>query len=183
VLSICIATGASLTKEDVNYCKGKGKVYVINNAYRLAPWADVLYACDAAFWDCYRPEFAGEKWTLDATAAHKYDLNLIGMLNGSPFSNRKDAVVTGGNSGFQALNLAVIQGATKVILLGYDMQLTNGKKHYFGNHPADLDKDSNYKNWIQNFKKAAPHIPVPVINCTRQTALDCFEKKALEDVI
>ena len=60
---VCIGSGPSLTAEDVDYCRGRAKVIAINNAYQLAPWSDVLYACDGAWWDWHQgaPDFGGIK--------------------------------------------------------------------------------------------------------------------------
>ena len=109
MLAICIASGPSLTQEDVDYCRGKGKVYAVNNVYTLAPWADVLYACDQAWWDEHNgvPDFAGQKWTIDRIAAKNYGLNRIGIANGSHWSNIPGEIALGMNSGFQALKDAL----------------------------------------------------------------------------
>lgn len=180
--AICIASGPSLTQEDVDYCRGKGRVYVVNDTYRLAPWADVLYACDKAWWDHHEgTEFQGEKWTVNYTASRRWDLNRIGLVGGA-WSNNPDAVASGANSGFQALNLAVIQGAARVILLGYDFG-ADEKKHWFGDHPDPLKKNSDYAQWIKCMNRAAPKIPVPVINCSRRSAIECFPKHDLREVL
>lgn len=50
---VCVASGESLTRADVNYCRGKARVLAINDNYRIAPWADWLYACDGRWWDVY----------------------------------------------------------------------------------------------------------------------------------
>ena len=42
-----LATGPSLTPDQAEYAKGKARVIAVNDAWRLAPWADILYACDA----------------------------------------------------------------------------------------------------------------------------------------
>lgn len=183
--AICIASGPSLVPEDVDYCRGKGRVYVVNDCHKLAPWADVLYACDKAWWEYYNgvPEFKGEKWTLNFEAAKMYGLKHIGLC-GDDWSDNPEAIATGRNSGFQALNLAVNQGASRVILLGYDMGFKD-KRHWFGDHPnhGNLNRDSNYKEWIKCFNRAAPRIPVEVINCSRESALTCFPRSDLRDVI
>lgn len=185
--AICIASGPSLTQADVDYCRGKGKVYVVNDCYKLAPWADVLYACDYEWWKHHNgvPDFQGEKWTISHPAWAEYKLNLVGNLPAtSPWSDRPGHIATGRNSGFQALNLAVLQGAERVILLGYDMGLADdGKRHWFGEHPGQLKKQSDYARWIECFRLASRFIPVPVINCTRRTALDCFPLARLEDTL
>jgi hypothetical protein len=182
--AVCIASGPSLTQEDVNYCRGKAKVYVVNDCYKLAPWADVLYACDLEWWNHHKgvPDFKGEKWTLTQAAAKKYSLNFINVLFNTTWSFSSDFVASGGNSGFQCLNLAVNQGAERVILLGYDMK-SGIKKHWFGDHPGALNRGSNYTSWIKHFVRATEFIPANVINCTRDTALHCFPRKNLRDVL
>jgi len=183
--AVCIASGPSLTQEDVDYCRGKGKVYAVNDVHRLAPWADVLYAGDGSWWDHHAgvPEFAGEKWTVDRGAARRYGLKRIGIASGVPWSNFPGEIATGRNSGFQALNLAVLQGASSVVLLGYDMGGVEGRRHFFGEHPGKLNRGMNFPEWIKRFNRAAPHIKVPVVNCSRETALTCFPRKSLREVL
>jgi hypothetical protein len=48
---VCIASGPSLTREDVDACRGAaGVVLAVNDTITYAPWADVLYACDRRWW-------------------------------------------------------------------------------------------------------------------------------------
>lgn len=184
---ICIASGPSLTQEDVDYCRGKGKVYVVNDVYKIAPWADILYACDKSWWDHHNgaPDFKGEKWTLTDTAAKAYNLNWINCIFGRDWSNDPNFIAGGGNSGFQCLNLAVIQNpGAEFFLLGYDMQARDqNKKHFFGNHPKGLDRGSNYTGWVKNFIRASAQINEKVVNCTVDTAVPCFERKPLREAL
>jgi hypothetical protein len=184
--TICIASGPSLTAEDVEYCKGKGRVYIVSDVYKLAPWADALYSCDYEWWKYHQgvPEFTGQKYTINVKAAEEFKINKVCTLEKEPWSKEQNRIVTGGNSGFQCMNLADIHGAERIILLGYDMQFgENRKRHFFGEHPKALNRNSNYKGWVENFKKAAPHIKAKVINCSRNTAIDCFEKNIITNVI
>jgi hypothetical protein len=188
MLSICIASGCSLTKDDVDYCKGKGRVYVVSDNHRLAPWADVLYSCDAQWWDFHlgAPKFIGEKWCLEEESAKRWGLNHIKQSK-EIVSFTLGEIGTGGNSGYQAINLAVLQGAKKIILLGYDMKLGEHKRsHWFGEHPAKLTRSSRHDEWVNKFNLAAPFYKeagIEIINCTKDTALECFERKDLRDVI
>lgn len=187
--AVIAASGPSLTKADLDFCKGKAKLYAVNDVYLLAPWADVLYGCDLEWWDHHFKNaalrnFEGEKWTINRTAATKFGLNYIPGVTNKKFSNDPSYIATGGNSGFQAFNLAFLQGAERIVLLGFDMKLAEHKqRHFFGNHPGKMNKNSNYKDWISKFKKAMPFISIPVINCTRSTALDCFPLEKLENVL
>ena len=182
--TICIASGESLTQKDVDYCKGKGEVYVVSDVYKLAPWADVLYSADEQWWDYHEgaQSFKGEKWTCSLPASQKYDLNYIKYNAQAIWSYDDDVIATGGNSGFQCLNLAELHGADRIILLGYDMGYTH-KKHFFGEHPARISTNSNYDDWLRRLKKAKPFIKAEVINCTVSSRIDFFEKANLRDVI
>jgi len=84
------------------------------------------------------------------------------------------------------MNLAYLLGASKIILLGMDMQKTNGESHWHGEHPGDLNRHSPYSKWVKNFDALARDLydaGVDVVNATRTTALNCFKKVNLEDVL
>ena len=183
----CIASGQSLTREDCERCR-ELRVIVVNDAYRLAPWADVLYAADGPWWDHKRgvPEFDGIKVTCTVEAAKRWGLKHVAVRNtqgGLPYrgvSLDPSFLVSGGNSGFQAFNLAVLFGAKRIVLLGYDMRGT----HFFGEHPSPLRKTQSFEKWIARFSTVPAMLKgVEVINCTRETALKCFPMARLEEVL
>jgi len=84
----------------------------------------------------------------------------------------------GGNSGYQAINLAYILGAKTILLLGFDMF----GSHFFGDHPDKLNVNSPYKHFIKGFESINQK-KVEIINCTRQTALNCFPLKFIDNVL
>lgn len=93
---------------------------------------------------------------------------------------------TGGNSGYQVLNLLYFLGAKKIILLGYDMKMKGNLSHWHGDHPNELNRFSNYKDWCQKFNQLAQDLKdegVKVINATRETALNCFDRLSLEEAL
>ena len=93
---------------------------------------------------------------------------------------RPTGVKTGRNSGYQALNIAVHLGASRVLLLGYDMH----GDHFFGSHP---DKSRPpfalcLKLWptiVAPLKKAG----VEVVNCTPNSALTIFPQMPLREAL
>src|SRR5690606_10038786 len=114
------ASGPSLTRADCEKAQewaqeeGRG-VIVVNTSFRVAPWADVLYAMDLAWWKTYWPEvmrvFRGER-----IAPFK-----------SPYA-RKIRFDGARNSGASAIALAAYAGARRIILIGYDCQYTGGRR-------------------------------------------------------
>jgi hypothetical protein len=88
-----------------------------------------------------------------------------------------------GNSGAACISLAISGGASRVVLLGYDCQVTNGLKHWHGDHPKGLGNAGMIHKWHKRFAELADKYPNKVFNATRETALTCFERVKLEDEI
>ena len=188
--AVCIAGGASLTQDQVDLCKGH-KVIAINDAYKLAPWADILYACDSQWWGWHNgvPTFRGYKLThqQDAVNLQTYPgIDYIMSDGKSGFSGRQDRIRHGSNGGYQALHIALSMGASRIILLGYDMHANTGKSHWFGEHPTGKQRDSRYAEWIKEFSAleiVGRQRGQEIINCTPNSALDCFIKRKLGEVL
>jgi len=99
-------------------------------------------------------------------------------------SAERNALATGGNSGHQALNLAVLAGATRIALLGYDMGHAGGRTHWHSGHPGRTDEAA-----FQRFRAAAATTVAPlaalgveVINCSGGM-LECFPRAPIESVL
>lgn len=183
------ASGPSMNRDDAEYCRGKARTIAINTTFQLALWADVLYGCDLEWWNSVSgaPDFTGEKWTVNRKAADKWKLNFIQGRGGNGLSLEDGMIHHGSNSGFQAMNLAVLWGAKKIVMLGFDMKPSaDGLRHWHGEHPQGVRRRSDYQVFAKFFELAAPQfkeIGVKVINATRDTALSCFETATLESVI
>jgi hypothetical protein len=96
-------------------------------------------------------------------------------------SERDGVLHAGRNSGYQAINLAYLMGATRIGLLGYDMQ---GGGHFFGRHPKSLRQNSDYSVFRAAFRTIQPHeYGIEIWNCTRDTGLDAFPCRSLESVL
>lgn len=194
---VCLATGPSLTPEDVDYVRGKATVIAVNDAHRLAPWADVLYSSDRYWWGHYKgvPCFGGVRATIEYSPK-RYAAELVRVAPDMYFlrNTGHDGVETnptglrtcGQNSGGAALNLASHLGAKRVVLLGYDMGVPDGKRHFFGDHPQPLSNTHNFPTWRQAFETMAQpfrDLGIEVFNCSRSTSLNAFPVVALEDVL
>lgn len=183
---MCIGGGPSLTRDDVHAVRGLARVIAINDAYVLAPWADVLYACDKKWWDWHKnvPDFQGMKFSLEAAqTVSDPSIQILKNTGSLGFDPNPNALRTGLNSGYQALHLAVGRfGATRILLLGYDMGCDGTKSHWFGEHP---DKQpSPYPQMRAAFEHLVEPfaaLSVTVINCSRRTALTTFSRAPFED--
>lgn len=191
----CIATGPSLTAKQIQFIRDADIATIaINDAgleCRLpvaAPWADILYAADIAWWQFYRPAFRGlrvcgtsEKGGGTAISLGLADLTVL-CETGAP-TYKPGFAAHGGHSGYQALQIAISLGAVRVILIGYDCKPSGNQTNYFGNKPKEIFKESPYAEWVRGF--AGLKIPqgVEVINCTPGSAISCFRRAQLVEVL
>lgn len=195
---VLVAAGPSVTQAQVDRCKGRARVVVVNNSYLLAPWADLLYFADSRWWKWHKENpvftgFKGQKCTIEGTGLEVEDPNVFILHNansrgqGQGFSEKPDAIVTGGNSGYMAMNIAVLAGAARLVLLGYDFKFAPGKKsHWHGDHPPEGQiSERSYRDMVPNFRTTLPQLErlgVEVVNCSPDSALDCYQRGDVESV-
>lgn len=177
-----LATGPSLTQEDVDSLRGLD-VVAVSDAYRLAPWARCLHSSDARWWIAHPAamKFCGERSCLES---------LPGVIQYLPadtvLEDRPHCLSTGRNSGYQAINIAIHKGARRILLLGFDMKRKGAHTHFFGRHPPSLEREHPYDSWLERFDRLAPVLVargVEVINCTPGSALKCFPMMRLSDAL
>ena len=172
------------------------KVLAINDALRLAPWADAHYLCDAR-WTTWTErveggktraqllrDFAGHKFVLECRALwpqfpgikplRNYGWNPTGGSAG--INPQNDGVFTGRNAGYQAIVLTAKMWPQKIILLGFDMKDDRGRTNW-----CDYPERGNPEVYPSVFLPAFPHLVKPlakmgvqIVNCTPDSALRCF---------
>ena len=151
----------------------------------------MLYFADAKWWRWHKdkPEFAafgGLKVSIENTGAQIEDAAVHMLRNGGQngLSTDPEALRTGQNSGYQAINLATLAGAAAILLLGYDGKVAaDGRTHWFGDHP-----EREIPHVYDVYRKALRQLPpllggVRVINCSPDSAVDAFEKMTLEEAL
>lgn len=201
---IVAATGPSLTPELIQKVRmtrwlEQWRVIAVNDAYKVMPWADAMFACDNHWWDENKTceGFAGEKWASHETdndpsmaagndkrvIADKYGINIVRGECGEEFSFDPEFIRYGWNSGFQAVNLALLFGCRQIVLVGFDMRFVDGKSHFFGDHKLRQSPESAYQNFARKFAIAAEKLPadVKIINATPGSAMKCFPIMSFED--
>lgn len=176
---VCIASGPSLTSIDCQRVKVMGySTIVTNTTFRLAPWADILVGHDARWWKQYGPEvrvgFSGRR-IAGQHAAKQYGPEVVTWATLYQ------------NSGALAVSVAIAAGAARVLLLGYDASAAeDGRKHWHEDHPLGLDNCKSMDRWGYQFGKLAQEAKragCEVLNTSRRSALTCFPRAVLEDVL
>jgi hypothetical protein len=152
-----------------------------------------MYGCDERWWLAHKgaTDFAGERWSSHTNAevndkreCHaRFGLSIVYGEHGKGFSTDQNKIHYGSNSGFQAINLAILMGATRIALVGFDWQQVDGKSHFFGEHPAGWAAPQ-FRTFNAEIEYAAKHLPagVEVYNCTPGSALRAFPMRSIDDL-
>lgn len=180
-----LASGESMSKAVADTVRdAELPAIVVNTTFRLAPWADLLYAADREWWtheshaDAFR--FAGLKVSVSEVRGvllMRHD-GLTGL------SDEPDTLRTGSNSGYQALHIAVHGGARRVLLCGFNFT----GSHWHGRHPHGLREtaEEHYARWRGHFDTMLPALQargVEVLNCTPKSKLTAFPMMGLDEAI
>lgn len=206
--AVILASGPSLSREQLEHVQRERwrlRVIAINNTGFAAPWADVLYACDDLWWMANRwgRDFPGLKVSHAendmAGILAKEGVRLLRLVTREPrphqgrgaaggLSLDPGAIVSGKSSGYQAINLAVLLGAKRIVLLGYDMKSrADGQHHHYPNAEARKgDCAPNYPQFLERMATLPPALAaagVEVVNATPGSALTCFPMQPLAEAL
>jgi hypothetical protein len=169
MLWFLLGPGPSMSRDLAERVRGN-RVCAVCNAYELAPWADVLVANDIRWWQKHPKayEFAGRKFSANQiNGVEKAKPNTFGSLS---------------NSGVLGLDVVRNLGATKVVMLGFDMHGT----HFFGPYRNGCSNTSDKRRQVhkQQFAQWGKRNPgVEVLNATEGTHLKCFPIVRLDEVL
>lgn len=92
----------------------------------------------------------------------------------------------GRSSGHTAVSLAIAMGAKRVLLVGYDMQVVNGREHHHTEYkgPRDLNIYHNeFQRGFNGWNEAAKASGVEILNCTHGSAVTEFPFADLDEVL
>jgi hypothetical protein len=189
-----IASGPSAKKANLSLLKGRMRVIAIKKNIELAPFADVVYGCDAPWWQSVQwlPTFKGLKLAYDGVVCNS-ETGIRKVEIPDPACNRLlfDKVGTvgaGGNSGFQAINLALQFGVSRILLVGFDAHLRDGE-HWYGRNNwmrANNPDAYNVQKWVKVITASAPIIAqrgVEVWNASETSDIHCFPKMKIEKAV
>jgi hypothetical protein len=168
-------------------------VIAVNSTFRLVPWAWAIYGADSDWWlhESNAEVFGLPSHKVTLTYEATRPLLKRGVLglrrdNSERYSDEPDCLATLGNSGAQAIQLAVKTGAARVLLVGFDFHAREGH-HWHGDHPAPLRKTDPdlFAAWARRLERVAPDLLArsQVVNCTRGSGITCFPFSALDDAL
>jgi hypothetical protein len=194
-----VASGPSLSFSQVELVRqaiasDRTECMAVNDNYVRVPECGHVFALDMKWW--YRNydniPLTAQLWTLDTVEQNFKNFKKMKAtrLNGIPFTREfgvyDDKVHHGGNSGYVAIQLARILGYDKIVLVGFDHQHADGKRHWFGDHDMSYYRKNadDVDIWQDKIENLALELDdVDVVNCTINTAIQGFRRSTLEQEI
>jgi len=198
--AIVCGTGPSITPEIIELVNGSGhRVFGANRAYEIFN-CDVVHGCNYQFWDLHYPQMPKDfdMWTtrpeLDGVYA---DLNYIEERWEDGLSTEPHWISAHHGTGPQLVNIAYLYGCTRLLLVGWDMRYLGKtgprsytKRRYLGEDPLTLNhwpqtgENGEQTGLIAEMATIHPaDYNIEIINCTKDSAMLCFEFGDLEDYV
>lgn len=98
-----------------------------------------------------------------------------------------EGIYGGNNSGFGGMMLAIALGANPIYLMGFDMQCKTATHWHEGYPGQTLDgqrkKNQQFLDQINEFAPWLKGMNIDVINLNPNSALECFPKKTIDEVL
>lgn len=183
-----IGGGPSVNDFDIKALEGEHTI-AVNMAFRLLK-PEIVYATDARLWGWVERNETGanDKEEFEACGAIKVwsDLNNIplpedivlapAVAGGKISTSLNDGVAAGTNSGFGALNLAMLLGAKEIYLIGFDFY--GGRWHAGYPEPSDAGNAFHLQCYQENeaeFKEWMKKTGNKIIQLNPESKLNFFE--------
>jgi len=188
-----VGGGSSLEGFDLNNLKGKGITLGVNKAAYHSFKCDYCFTLDQTFYKrCYQEL---KEYDRTVYCALPPTGKIEPLPKGVYLERRRNQKLSennfeiyGHNSGFGALGLAFLKGASRINLLGFDMCNKGNKVHWHSSYEWHNPKNHSwYNQWAANFDNAAIQLEeaeIEVVNYVGdpESTIGCFNKEPLENI-
>lgn len=173
-----LGNGPSLSASDIARCD-MATTIAVNSACELAPDAAFLFARDLKWCHANMAEIAdwrGRAITTNYRAAQELGMEYLPMDRRDDFPPPGSSAIRYGiSSGHVAVSLAIHLGAKRIVLLGFDGRVVNGRTHWHNRYREE--REAVYplfcRGW-RGWRKAAEARGVRIENHTSGSAIDEF---------
>jgi len=196
-----VAGGYSVETTNMDYLQDKNTI-AINDSYKLLPNATALLWCDSSWYGRESKELDQHKTRLRFHPRHHgatHIKNDILASGGATVLHRSSDYgfdpnidnVCGNNGGVQCLNFVINLGAKRIYLVGFDMRdnpLKRGQTHWHNYHTLTVKDDTYSRLFVPSMVSLDKEVrrlrlDVEIINCSRTSALSCFKKKVIKELV
>lgn len=196
----CFIIGGGPSLKGFDFSKLAGELVItVNRGFEAYP-ASVINICqDARLWGWYEngdlgaeaklkfQQYKGHMTWLNVQAfPYPEDIHVVDICHVSDFDFKSyvGGIPPHGNSGLNALCLAVCLGAKEIYLLGFDCKGINGRTANFHAGYPDSAEESVYKSFIEEFNEVKHLIgsKSTVINLNPDSGIRCFGFAEFKDI-
>jgi hypothetical protein len=165
-------------------------VIAINGAFRLGDWVDMCFFGDKAWYFKNRSELLGYKgivigcpeffkvqgWQKENVMYLEKSRELYGI------SKNPSQVCWNFNSGSAAISIAANAGCKRIILLGFDMNTTNGETHWHNLYNGATNPFAKHLRGFDKIAADAKERGIEIINASPNSAITQFQKMNVKDI-
>ncbi len=170
----------------------------VNVAYMLGNWIDMVFFGDTGFFLKHKIALASFPNLRVSCSGHASKISWVKYVprdkeHVKGISPHPGMVSWNLNSGGAAINLAVRTGAKRIILLGFDMKLSPESTQHWHNvygKGQKLRPDQLRKLPFERHLRGFPHIAreaaamdVEILNANPDSAIDCFKKVNVKELL
>lgn len=170
------------------------RVIGVNDAFLLGDWVDICWFGDSRWYEWNKSklaQFPGLKACCCPQMVKKSkEIGIKVLERGKPLGLEINSCRVSWNntSGTSAISFAANLGARKIVLLGFDMFITDKVNHnWHENHQIQLgDKNNPYPRFLKSFEhiaKDAEKRGIEIINCSMNSTIKEFPKITFKEVI
>lgn len=186
---VCIGSGPSLTDEDIEFCRRRGwKLATCNSTFHRVPDCSLFHAMDLGWWQHHSAELESTVspecliYTgCPELARENKRLIPVSYTPDAGFSMTDGLVKSGKLTGLQLIQIVGWQRPDVILLLGYDNQITDGRAHEHSRYNQQANPSKALAGALDDYEALARQSPYPIINCSRQSAIQAFPRMTIED--
>lgn len=161
-------------------CLDQRYVIAVNTAGELMREPAVLFSRDSAWCRDNRTLIASSwaklKITTKRDAARENEMDLVAMERREDFPAPGSLMIRYGiSSGHAAVSLAIAMGARRIVLLGFDGRMVNGRSHWHDRHTEHRAEiyDAFNRGW-RGWREAALRVGCEIVNATHGSSIAEF---------
>ena len=184
-----LAGGPSLRGFDCERLRGR-HVMAINSSCLICPWAEFLVFTDNNWWQDHRKivlSWPGRVFTYSRLAKSEAPDKLLRPEIGyaADFLIDRATVLFGRSTGHSAISLSAAMGARRIVLLGYDMRIVDGRSHHHDEYRTQDAKlfSADFLPAFKGWNKMAQRAHIEIVNATPGSALTEFPIVSIDDVL
>jgi hypothetical protein len=198
----CFIIGSGPSLAGFNFDRLRGRfVITCNREFEFVPWSEINVAMDIGFYHWIHDDripfylrhgfacYTGVKVWLELVRGYPFrdgihTVRALGEMGLSTSLNQ--GLFHGRNTGYTALQLALVLGCSPIYLLGFDMGYGGDQvRHYASNK---VPADEIYRDFVPPFNIVAEKLGglgqfARVWNLSQQSALHCFPFASVDQIL